>query len=151
MLGDRDPTIAKKELDLKAEGRKFVLEAEQKRQLMQVVKEDCLFFEQHCVIDYSLLIGVHQKQDPAEAQRKDCSPLAGSMAVKSSSAACHSVSIFAQTIGFLFGDKGKGVERGVLHGHHRPSDRIHVFGVRELVEQGRRRSTSLSRASMGRR
>jgi len=58
-----DPTISRKELDLLAEQRKFILEKEQKKLLMETIKHDCNFFEKQSVNDYSLLIGVH-KIDP---------------------------------------------------------------------------------------
>ena len=57
-----DPTIARKELDLKNEGNLFNLEIDQKEKLMERIKNDCEFFEQNNINDYSLLIGVHKHE-----------------------------------------------------------------------------------------
>eukprot|EP00826_Nyctotherus_ovalis_P042188 TRINITY_DN4312_c0_g1_i5.p1 TRINITY_DN4312_c0_g1~~TRINITY_DN4312_c0_g1_i5.p1 ORF type:complete len:319 (-),score=78.55 TRINITY_DN4312_c0_g1_i5:357-1313(-) len=59
---DSDATIARKELDLKGEGRKFKLEREQRRFLLEVIKNDSIFFEKNNINDYSLLIGVHNTE-----------------------------------------------------------------------------------------
>jgi len=69
-----DPTISKKELDLAETGKIFILENEQRKLLMQIIKEDCAFFERNSIIDYSLLVGVHKEDNTVKNQDEDHKP-----------------------------------------------------------------------------
>ena len=104
----REPTIARKELDLKSEGRKFLLEKEQKRQLMDTIKHDCLFFEGNYINDYSLLVGVHKIEagEPPASQimRVSVANVLPARDVRSSSSAAFLVRDRTRRIGFLCGN-----------------------------------------------
>jgi len=67
-----DPTIARKELDLKNENRKFKLGKEQRRFLLETIKNDCIFFEKNNINDYSLLIGVHNIEQNESPRNANC-------------------------------------------------------------------------------
>lgn len=60
---DSDRTVARKDLDFIAKKRRIVLGEERRERLLQVLENDCQFFESHNVIDYSLLVGLHINTD----------------------------------------------------------------------------------------
>jgi len=54
-----DPTIALKDLDFLKTKEKFKVEGDIKRKLLDTIRKDVNFFASCEIIDYSLLIGVH--------------------------------------------------------------------------------------------
>jgi hypothetical protein len=67
-----DKTIALKDLDFIAEKRKLQVGRDNKDKLMNIIEKDSMFFAKCGIIDYSLLVGVHElskhqtcKQDSA--------------------------------------------------------------------------------------
>eukprot|EP00359_Climacostomum_virens_P011623 CAMPEP_0204905696 /NCGR_PEP_ID=MMETSP1397-20131031/5564_1 /ASSEMBLY_ACC=CAM_ASM_000891 /TAXON_ID=49980 /ORGANISM="Climacostomum Climacostomum virens, Strain Stock W-24" /LENGTH=686 /DNA_ID=CAMNT_0052074605 /DNA_START=106 /DNA_END=2166 /DNA_ORIENTATION=- len=56
---DADHTVARKDLDFLARERKLILGPQRKEILLGQLERDCMFFLQHSIIDYSLLLGVH--------------------------------------------------------------------------------------------
>ena len=56
-----DPTIALKDLDFLEQRQMFKVGNIAKEQLMQVIRRDTKFFAQQQIIDYSLLVGVHER------------------------------------------------------------------------------------------
>lgn len=95
-----DPTIARKELDLRNEGRKFVLERVQKQCLMKIIKSDCKFFEENFINDYSLLVGVH-KLDPEESLEPNIQNSMVSVNAPRGSSSAMMIVILILIIGFL--------------------------------------------------
>jgi 1-phosphatidylinositol-4-phosphate 5-kinase len=57
----KDMTIALKDLDLINEKKKFTVGRDYKEKLMEIIKKDAEFFSKCQIIDYSLLVGVHEK------------------------------------------------------------------------------------------
>ena len=55
-----DPSIAKKDLDILRTKFKLNITKDQAQSIHQNIKNDSVFFEQNDIIDYSLLIGVHE-------------------------------------------------------------------------------------------
>jgi len=58
---DFDPTIALKDLDLMNNKEKFKIEGSIKKRLLDTIQKDAAFFAKNGIIDYSLLIGIHYK------------------------------------------------------------------------------------------
>jgi 1-phosphatidylinositol-4-phosphate 5-kinase len=56
-----DPTIALKDLDFLKAKEKFKIEGDIKKRLLETIKKDVTFFAECEIIDYSLLVGIHQK------------------------------------------------------------------------------------------
>ena len=54
-------TIALKYLDLLKTKEKFKIEGDMKMKLLEIIKKDTAFFARCEIIDYSLLIGIHQR------------------------------------------------------------------------------------------
>jgi len=54
-----DTSIALKDLNFLNEKEKFIIGHENKERLIQIMKKDAEFFAEVGIIDYSLLIGVH--------------------------------------------------------------------------------------------
>ena len=61
----KDNTIALKDLDFLAEGKKFVVGRENKDRLMKIIQADADFFAKQEIIDYSLMVGVHELRTQA--------------------------------------------------------------------------------------
>ncbi|EAR82478.2 phosphatidylinositol 4-phosphate 5-kinase (macronuclear) [Tetrahymena thermophila SB210] len=57
-----DPSVAKKDLNFLNQKMKVQVRPEQYHTFMEVVKKDCHFFEQNEVIDYSMLLGLHNSR-----------------------------------------------------------------------------------------
>lgn len=54
-------TIALKDLDLLRTKEKFKIDGDMKMKLLEIIKKDTAFFARCEIIDYSLLIGIHQR------------------------------------------------------------------------------------------
>jgi 1-phosphatidylinositol-4-phosphate 5-kinase len=63
---EADYTVARKDLDFLAKDRKIVLGPLLKEMLLTQLERDCMFFVQHRIIDYSLLLGIHTLSAPLE-------------------------------------------------------------------------------------
>ena len=57
----RDPSVAKKDLDAIKNKIKLKLNSEQATVFIQQLKQDSEFFKANSIIDYSMLIGIHYK------------------------------------------------------------------------------------------
>lgn len=57
-----DPTIALKDNDIIDQEEYFVLAPQNVEKLRNSIKKDVMFFKENHIIDYSLLIGIHDKQ-----------------------------------------------------------------------------------------
>ena len=57
----RDNTIALKDLDFLDGNKKFQCGRDNKEKLMKIIAKDAEFFAKLEIIDYSLLVGVHEK------------------------------------------------------------------------------------------
>jgi 1-phosphatidylinositol-4-phosphate 5-kinase len=57
----KDHTIALKDLDFVNEKKKFLAGRDSKNELMKIIRKDAEFFARQGIIDYSLLVGVHDK------------------------------------------------------------------------------------------
>ena len=55
-----DPTIALKDNDIVDEQNYFIVNDEMKSKLHNQIKRDIAFFKENNIIDYSLLIGIHE-------------------------------------------------------------------------------------------
>lgn len=55
-----DRTVARKDLDFNARGKKIKLGYAVKSSLMAQMEIDCDFFTRLSIIDYSLLVGIHK-------------------------------------------------------------------------------------------
>lgn len=62
---EADPTIAWKDYDMLEREEKIALGPDRRKMLLQVIQRDADFFSSHMILDYSLLIGIHQKLVPA--------------------------------------------------------------------------------------
>ena len=60
---NKDPTIALKDNDLLQKKIKFQVGRDNKKKLMEIIGKDTKFFEKCEIIDYSLLLGVHDRKD----------------------------------------------------------------------------------------
>jgi 1-phosphatidylinositol-4-phosphate 5-kinase len=60
--GPRDDTIALKDLDLLKQKKKFLVGRDYKKELCTIIAKDTAFFAKMGIIDYSLLIGIHDKE-----------------------------------------------------------------------------------------
>lgn len=58
-----DPTIALKDNDIVDEQYYFVVNDDLKKKLHNQIKKDVQFFKENHIIDYSLLIGIHDKSE----------------------------------------------------------------------------------------
>jgi 1-phosphatidylinositol-4-phosphate 5-kinase len=58
---EEDTTVALKDLNLLNDGKKFQIDREAKKKLIDIIQKDCNFFAKCDIIDYSLLVGVHDK------------------------------------------------------------------------------------------
>lgn len=58
---ERDNTIALKDLDFLEGKHKFKVGGDHKENLMKIIREDAKFFAKQGIIDYSLLIGIHER------------------------------------------------------------------------------------------
>ena len=56
----RDDTVALKDLDFLNEKGKFQVGRDVKKLLMEVIEKDANFFAKVGIIDYSLLVGIHE-------------------------------------------------------------------------------------------
>ena len=69
-----------KDLDFIDRKEKFRVGDANKRSILEIIKKDCQFFVDNGIIDYSLLVGVNQKNDllsgreTPELGKADCSP-----------------------------------------------------------------------------
>lgn len=63
---DKDPSATKKDNDFKKRDPIY-LETEERQRLLKIIRSDADFFEQHNIIDYSLLIGVIKKSENRES------------------------------------------------------------------------------------
>lgn len=59
---DKDPTSTKKDNDFKKRAPIY-LDEEEREKLTRAISKDAKFFEDHNIIDYSLLIGIIKKSD----------------------------------------------------------------------------------------
>jgi len=60
----KDLTIALKDLDFLNKKEKFKIGGKYKKKLMAIIKKDVEFFSGCGIIDYSMLIGVHERKRP---------------------------------------------------------------------------------------
>lgn len=58
---ERDPTVALKDLDFLDNQEKFWVGEENRKRLMEIIRKDAKFFAKQEVIDYSLLVGIHDR------------------------------------------------------------------------------------------
>jgi len=67
-IGQRDNTIALKDLDFLEEKKPFKVGRDNKNELIKIIRKDAEFFSNIGIIDYSLLVGVHDKSMHAPVQ-----------------------------------------------------------------------------------
>lgn len=72
----RDPLVAKKDLNIINSGFRIHLTPDVAKSFLERIQLDCQFFEQHSIIDYSLLLGVHYigkslTKDPGEGREEE--------------------------------------------------------------------------------
>mmetsp|Transcript_21874 Transcript_21874/g.33917 ORF Transcript_21874/g.33917 Transcript_21874/m.33917 type:complete len:114 (+) Transcript_21874:3764-4105(+) len=60
--GKRDNTIALKDNNFLQEKRRFQVGRDAKAQLMKIIEKDAAFFARQGILDYSLLLGVHERR-----------------------------------------------------------------------------------------
>ena len=58
-----DRTIALKDQDFLDKKEKIKIGHANKRRIMQIIEKDSAFFNQENIIDYSLLVGVHNRSE----------------------------------------------------------------------------------------
>ncbi|CAG9334402.1 unnamed protein product [Blepharisma stoltei] len=56
-------SVARKDLDFVQEGKKIILGGERKKLLMQQIERDCELLQSLKIIDYSLLLGIHEVKE----------------------------------------------------------------------------------------
>jgi hypothetical protein len=61
----QDRTVALKDLDLLDKKENMKIGAVYRRKLLEIIKADTKFFQNNSIIDYSLLIGIHNKGEHA--------------------------------------------------------------------------------------
>jgi len=68
-----DPTVALKDNDIVHAGEHFIVTPENWEKLKNQIKKDVKFFRENNIIDYSLLIGIHDKNEDPKKGKKYCS------------------------------------------------------------------------------
>lgn len=61
--GKFDHTIALKDLDFLDKNEKFRIGEQNRKRIIEIIRKDCNFFVENNIIDYSLLVGISNKQD----------------------------------------------------------------------------------------
>ncbi|KAH8739529.1 hypothetical protein FG386_001961 [Cryptosporidium ryanae] len=61
-----DKTIALKELDMRHNGEMLSIDEEMQKSLLSQLESDCRFFEFYNIMDYSLLIGIHDVESDVQ-------------------------------------------------------------------------------------
>ena len=68
---DKDITVALKDNDLLRDKIKFKVGQAHKERLMEIIKKDKEFFQKCEIIDYSLLVGIHEKLEKDRTEEHD--------------------------------------------------------------------------------
>ena len=79
-----DPSIALKDMNAIENKFKLKLTKEHSKLLLEQLKKDCKFFEDNCIIDYSLLIGVHKFQQRIDSMNLDNESASFDLSLKTS-------------------------------------------------------------------
>ena len=100
-----DPTIALKDNDIVNDQEYFIMQSEKCQKLTYQIKEDVKFFKENNIIDYSLLIGIHDKNADPNTGKNYCSKAS---LISESDAGTRTVLDYVQTQALPFFEQEEG-------------------------------------------